>query len=282
MITYLINKIKNIHNLLLAEPIITKKYLDLIIINTFDTYSDKTTIAEIYTFSYYLITNFCGLLFSYKYNNDYKYINDIIKSNDIEEIEQKIINNKDYYYNRNIVNENKFMKEIIEKTLKITNAYDNLYSNLTKYVSGNCWLNIKLSNNISLDENDQQILDSINTAVQLVEPLSYPITLFHGFEKYTNYSEYKVRDVINIPGFLSKSLSFNVANNFASVQNYYRPKFIVVNYDKGSKQIHHNIRILNNEFEFLTNSNEKLKVVRICNYYSNLQYLTFYICEPII
>lgn len=281
------DKILSMHNSLIAEPIITKKNLDIIILNTFfDTYQEKNIFARIYTYLYYLITNLFGLLFSYKYNNDYKYINDLIKNNNIEEIEEKIKYNKNFYYVKNEVNQNKFMKEIIEKTSKISGTNNDIYSNLTKYVSGNCWFNIKLSNNITLDENDQKILDSINTAVNLVEPLSYPITLFHGFEKYTKYGEYFgeyfVGDIINIPGILSKSLSFNVANVFAIAQNYFRPKFIVVNYNKGSKQVHHDIRIFNNEFEFLTNSNEKLKVVRICNYYRNIQYLTFYVCEPII
>jgi hypothetical protein len=211
---------------------------------------------EPFKFSY--INSFYNL-FSYvfnrtKFNNDEKYINTLLS------------------------NQNLDMTEITKNSETITTKN---YSNIVSYIAGNCWLNAKLSNNISLSPKDKEIHDSINDAVNNTKPLSYPITLFHGFEKYTYYNEktWKINDTINIKGFLSKTPSFDIASKFANQYDFTNPKFLVVNYPIGSKHIHLDIRKYDEEYEYLTNSNEKLKLVRICYYLKFPQLMTFYICN---
>jgi hypothetical protein len=152
-----------------------------------------------------------------------------------------------------------------------------------QYISGNCWINDKLSMGIELNEKDIQMRNNIHSILDKVEPLSFPITLFHGFERFSYYGEnnWKIGDIINIPGFLSKSLSFNIAHRFAQSENFMNCKFLVVKYPKNTKHITLNIRPFDQEFEFLTYSNEKLRLIEkkeVLNYPQNW---VFYICEYI-
>ncbi len=280
--SYLYMKITLIHNHLMNYPILTEEHLNKIT-------SSNVFAGPIYHNHYRDLIYLIGNIFDYiiQYNNpvqdiNYKKIIKIHDSNNTEYIEKKLSYIRSIPKALEFVKSNEFMKEIIEKTNKITKNSDDYY--LNQYVAGNCWVNSRLSHNFELYEKDKLILECINSMVERVEPLSYPIQLFHGFEKWTNYGNpdnYKIGDIINIPGLLSKSLSLNISYNFAICENYFRPKFLVVMYPKGSKQIHFDARIFNTEFEFLTKSNEKLVLREILWYYQFPKKLTFYVCEPI-
>ena len=152
------------------------------------------------------------------------------------------------------------------------------------YICGNCWCNMKLTNNCKLSEIDLKIYDIINEIVNNVKELTYPITLFHGFEKFTNYDEnnWHIGDAILFKGFLSKTPSFDVANNFARMYNFFNRKILVVKYPIGSKHIGMNIRHPDDqEYEYLTKSNEKLKLIDIYRKIKFFSIVTFYICEDL-
>ncbi len=291
MFYYLLDKITHIHNQLVSEPVITQEYLNSYISKTiFDKNLNPNTVKSVYSHIYFFIENTIGYILNINnktHVSNKKYIKDILLTTNIEELENQLTyTSKTFFLNTSIVKKNPFMKEIIEKTEAITNKDNEGYYALTKYVGGVCWVNAKLSNGFEITSDEKMMMDSINSVIERVEPLSYPITLFHGFEYYTKYSNYKVGDIVQVGGFLSKSLSFNIALSFAQCQNLLKPKFLIVNYPAGTKQVHHDIRPFNNEFEYLTKSNEKLVVKKIIEYYDITRmtlptYLTFYICEPI-
>lgn len=292
MFSYLLDKIMIVHDQFISEPIITEAYLKEYVNKTiFDKNLNPNTFKSIYSHIYFFISNTIGYILNINnliHISNKKYIQDILLTTNIEKLENELTyTSKNFFLNTNIVKKNHYMKEIIEKTEAITNKDNEGYYALTKYVGGVCWVNAKLSNGFEITSDEKAMIDSINSIIDRVEPLSYPVTLFHGFEYYTKYSDYKVGDIIQVGGFLSKTLSFNIALSFAQCQNLLRPKFLIVNYPVGTKQVHHDIRPFNNEFEYLTKSNEKLVVKKIINYYDITRltvptYLTFYICEPII
>ncbi len=292
MISYIIDKLADIHKNLIQEQEITEKYLNAQINKSIlDKNLNPSTFKYLYNFTFYFIANTVGYLSNITnpiHKQNVQYIDSIVKSTNIEKLENDLTYTaKSFFLNSKIVKSNPYMKEIIEKTEAITNKDSEGYYNLTKYVGGVCWLNSKLSNGFEISPDEKNIMDSMNMVIEKVEPLSYPVILFHGFEYYTKYLNYKVGDVINLGGFLSKTLSFNVALSFAQSQNLLNPKFLIVNYPAGTKHVHHDIRPFNNEFEFITKSNEKLVVKKIIDYYKLMKYsiipihLTFYICEPI-
>ncbi len=286
----IIQNVLNIHNYLMQKPILNEE--GLIKIQNSSIYSKIygfKSFKQIYQDIFYFIRNtiylFIGNHVLYKQNR--LYIKNIIKENKIEDIEYKLrITSRSFNEIDNILFSNPFMKEIIFKTNKVLeNKNDpqtlNEYSSLMQYISGNCWINDKLSLNIKLNEKDIKMQKNIHSILNKVEPLSFPITLFHGFEPFTHYreEEWKIGNIIRIPGFLSKSLSFNIAYRFAQAQNIMDCKFLIVKYPKNTKHINLNIRPFDQEYEFLTYSNEKLKLVDIKHYLNYPQYLTFYICE---
>ncbi len=292
MFNYIIDKVFSIHKQLIQEDPITQQYLNEQIYKTiFDKNLNPNTFKNMYNFTFYFIANTIGLIKNFNnpvHKQNLEYIKSIVKTNQIESIEnQTTYTSRSFFLNSKIVRTNPFMKEIIEKTEAVTNNDSDGYYSLTKYVGGVCWLNAKLSNGFELLDDEVKLLNSINGVIDKVEPLSYPISLFHGFEYYTKYSDYKVGDIVNVGGFLSKTISYNIALSFAQSQNLLNPKFLIVNYPSGTKHVHHDIRPFNNEFEFLTKSNEKLKVINIIDFYQLKKYsfipmhLTFYICEPI-
>lgn len=207
------------------------------------------------------------------------------------------LNNAKYIQNLKN-NPNLNMTELWTKTESLFNVANSpnqkLYSGILSYMGGNAWLNMKLSFGEILHGRDKEIFDSINVAVQNVEPLSYPITLFHGFETFTNYNENKwnKNDIISVPEFLSKTPSFDVANRFARGQSYkFNRKFLVVEYPIGSKHIGLDIRNpkdlgghteFNEEYEYLSHSNEQLKLINIIREIEFFHINTFYICKPYI
>ena len=181
---------------------------------------------------------------------------------------------------RSIIRTHKLLDTVRQNTKKVLtcNGDDHKdYDNITKYVSGYCLFNARLSHGISIPPADQAIIDSIDRVVNKVEPLNEPVCLFHGFEKYMHYT---IQDnKVNVPGILSKTISLNVAKRFATSEDYFQPKYLVVYYERGSKQIHHDIRMFDQEFKFLTHSNETLKITKVCKYFEGfLQLHTFYVC----
>lgn len=287
MFSKLYYKLKNFHDSQMKNKIITETYLEDIINSSIFVRIDDTNYYKDFVlfvqnmFEY--ITDYHKIMIDNKKNK--KIIDKIINSNDIKRIETELSYRGDFLKCKNIILSNRFMKEVIEKSKKTLESNKDKYHNLTQYVSGYCWFNSKLSNNIKINVLEQNIINSINKLVNKVEPMSTELILFHGFEKYTNYGDsdiFNIGDLINLPGFLSKTISLKIAYNFALFENYFRPKILIVKYPIGSKQIHHDIKMWNNEFEFLTFSNEKLiiKDIIIC-YELIFRKITFYICEQI-
>jgi len=162
-------------------------------------------------------------------------------------------------------------KEIIEarKKSEILEKHKEIYHNNVSYNSGNCWINKKISNSLELDDTDKNIYSSIINAQELVGNLSYPINLFHGFEKYTMYKDkqWQIGDIIPFQHALSKTPSFTIANTFAKDYNWpgslFWSKYLFVKYPEGSKHICIDIRLRYDEYEYLR-ANENLKLVDIC------------------
>lgn len=178
------------------------------------------------------------------------------------------------------------MNELRTKTDKVIENNSNLYSGIIKWISGNCWLNSKLTNGYSdnLDTNDKEILYSINKTVELVEPMSKSLILFHGFEYFSNYREenLKVGYILIYPGILSKTTCFRVAKNFAQFQNYFQPKYLVIYYPKGSKHIGLDIKLPKyDEYEYISKSEEKFKIKKIYKRFNGIKLETFYICDSL-
>jgi hypothetical protein len=188
---------------------------------------------------------------------------------------------------KQILFQNEVLKEVFENTKKVEQLLhsSNAYADFVKYTSGNCWINCKLSNNIALTDANQQMVNSINALVENVKGLTKSVVLFHGFEKLTDYGMSPkpfIDDIINVKGFLSKSLSLDIAKSFASSCNWLCPRILVVIYPEGSKHIFPTHRIQNTELEFLTHSNEKLIITKIVTYHEYPKYFTYFICEPVV
>lgn len=186
-----------------------------------------------------------------------------------------------------ILNPNLNMTEIVQNTDDIINNDSKLYSAMLQYMAGNCWLNGKLSRGKKLEGKDKEIYDGVNKLAHSVKPLSYSISLFHGFEYNTDYNEHAwyIGKNISIPGFLSKTPSFQVANKFASSRgylDYYNRKFLVVQYPKGSRHIGADIRHPTDpEYEYLTFSGEQLQLINIHRILSFPIIMTFYVCKSL-
>ena len=206
------------------------------------------------------------------YNIFYKiYNNDIVSNIMIE----SILLNQDYQ-----------MNELRIKTNKVLDNNLVLYSGVNKWIEGYCWLNMLITNGYKdkLSNIDKYILNSINESIELVEPMSKPLLLFHGFEYLSNYNEEDliVGKIFEFPGILSKTSCFRIAECFAKTYNYHQPKYFVISYPKGSKHIGLGIKPHRyDEYEYIGKSNEKFRIDKI---YKRLNYLrleTFYICANI-
>jgi len=211
---------------------------------------------------------------------DYKYIHEIIKINNVDEIEKEINANKNMNKYCEILHKNLIIKEVEINTNKMLefDKENKIGSSIIKFVSGNCWFNTKLSHGHKIEEHEEKIINGINEGVKLVKQLTQPVSLFHGFEKYVNYK--KINDTISVPGIVAKTLSINVAKRFAYSTNSLRPEFLVVHYDIGSSHLKQSIRPFDEEFEFITKSNESYKIIRVCKYFDGIRLLTFYVCKP--
>lgn len=196
---------------------------------------------------------------------------------------------KDYLkLTKNIENPNLDMSQIRQKTQDALTRYP-YYRSLLSYMSGNCILNSKLSKNKPITEQEKTMLENINTLIENVEPLDYPVLLFHGFEKLTEYNEQKldVGNVLRLRGFLSKSVSFEVSLRFATnYKNPYDIHILAVDYPVGSRHLNLDIRHPDNEeYEYLTHSNEELRIKHIFRSFS-WRFLiptmtTIYFCVPV-
>lgn len=224
--------------------------------------------------------------------NAYYYIN--------TDDETKINDKK--YINDIIANANYDMTEIRNKTDKALEYDNESYCSIVKYMGGYCWLNSKLNkgerpysfgmfnNNkntqdwTKLDDVEKHIYNNINKTINNVESLSYSINLFHGFELYSNYGEkYWIIDkIFSMKSFISKTPSIKVARNFAYNHNNLQPKLLLVHYSKESKHINLDIRPHNEEYEYLTKSDEKLKLIKICRLFVFPFIMeTYYICTSL-
>ena len=199
----------------------------------------------------------------YDYHRNTKYINNLVKTPNLD------------------------MTEVWGKTKEVVDNDSGLYKSVSQYMAGNCWLNAKLSQFYEFDELsdiDKMIYNGINETVKKVTPLSYPITLFHGFEEFTNYKENRwvIGRNINIPGFLSKTPSFHVAGLFAHGVSYFNRKYLIVEYPIGSKHIGLEIRPKHTEeYEYLTRSNENLLLVKKIRRLGFFYMSTYYVCKSL-
>ena len=219
------------------------------------------TSKNIYQTTYYLCYNIgFRLLF-----------NDLIDNIEIESI---------------LINQDLNMEELRTKTEKATTNNPNLYSGILKWISGNCWLNSKITNCYieKLTDIDNQIIDSINKTIELVEPMSKPIILFHGFETFSNYGEenFKIGYTFTFPGILSKTTCFRIAQCFAQSQNYFQPKYLVIYYPRGSKHVGLDIKPSKfDEYEYIGKTGETFVVKKIYKRFNGLRLETFYICDSL-
>ena len=160
-----------------------------------------------------LITNiyFWFVMDRRKMAGDKKYIHRLHQLNNIDNLESILKANKSVKAYDSIIRTHKLLDTVRQNTKKVLtcNGDDHKdYDNITKYVSGYCLFNARLSHGISIPPADQAIIDSIDRVVNKVEPLNEPVCLFHGFEKYMHYT---IQDnKVNVPGILSKTISLNV------------------------------------------------------------------------
>lgn len=215
----------------------------------------------IYQYTYYLCYN---ILFRLSFN-------DLIDNMEIESI---------------LVNQDLEMEELRNKTEKATDNDYNLYSGIMKWISGNCWLNSKITNGYveKLTDIDKEILYSINKTIELVEPMSKPLVLFHGFETFSNYGEenFKVGHKFVFHGILSKTSCFRIAKCFAQSQNYYQPKYLVIYYPIGSKHVGLDTKLPKyDEYEYIGKSGEIFLIKKIYKRFNGLRLETFYICDSL-
>jgi hypothetical protein len=214
---------------------------------------------------YYILQNLYeyGKISNYKkFIEDKKYIQEIILTQDLD------------------------MNEVRKKTdLALENKSD-LYYGVMRWISGCCWSNSLITNGYkdNLSDLDLKIITSINKTVEIVEPMSKSLVLFHGFENFSNYKEdeLKVEKKFIFPGILSKTSNFEIAKQFAQSQNFFQPKYLVVFYPEGSKQIGLDIKPPKyDEYEYISKQNENLKITRICKIPNGLQLQILYICESL-
>ncbi len=289
----ILKKIDSFHLYMMEEKKITDKQFERIrkttILENMNgiiyNFSIKSITKDIYQTLFYIIRNTCYLCMMDRKKNEenWKKIQDIQEENEIISLECKLKKTfRNFDEVDKTIHSHPKMSEIITKSDKVILKNPEGDYQLRRYVGGDCWLNGKLSHNIPLSDKEKTMISSIHSLLDEVEPLSYPVTLFHGFEYYTKYGSntWKRGDIIQIPGFLSKTLSYNIAFDFAFTHAKLHLQFLIVKYPKESKHIHHNVRPFNNEFEYLTYSNEKLRIDDIFTIVRYPAVLTFYVCYP--
>jgi hypothetical protein len=132
-----------------------------------------------------------------------------------------------------------------------------------------------------LTDIDKEILDSINKSIDLVQPMSKPLVLYHGFEYFSNYNEEDliIGKVFIFPGILSKTSCFRIAKSFAQTQNFFQPKYFVMYYPIGSKHVGLDTKLPKyDEYEYIGKSGEKFKIDKIYKRLNGIMLETFYVC----
>lgn len=272
--------ITNLHNSLVNSNITDKFISDIQSKTIFDITPDEPYYKMIYRDIFYRFLN----IFEYfsldkkQMKLDYDYIQSIVKLNNVSDVELQLKKNRNIIKYIEILHQIPIIKEMEKKTSAMLelDKENEISSALRKFTGGNCWFNSKLSHGLKIEDYEQNILNQLDKGVSLVNPLSEPVSLFHGFEKYTNYKI--IGNEICVPGIVSKTLSLNIAKLFAFTTNSLRPEFLLIHYDVGSQHIKQSIRPFDEEFEFLSRSNEKFKIIRICKYFDGFRLLTFYVC----
>lgn len=220
---------------------------------------------------YTIFKNFYQTIFYLSYNVANKFIfNDLMDNMMIESI---------------LLTQDLDMEELRTKTDKAISNTD-LYSGIVKWIGGNCWLNALITNGYKnhLTDIDEQIINSINKSIELVEPMSKPLVLFHGFEKYSNYNEkdFKIGHSFTFPGILSKTTCFRIAQCFAQSQNYLQPKYLVIYYPPGSKHLGLDVKpVKYDEYEYIGKSGERFVIKKIYKRFNGLKLETFYVCDSL-
>lgn len=277
------NFFTNCHNSLMRTNVTDDFIKNLQSKTIFDSSCSEPYYKLFYRNIFYFCQNICCLtrLNFKQMKSDREFVQRIVKVNNVDQLELKLKKNRNLEQYVEILHENLIIKEMEEKTNKVIDMFDNNFIAyaITQYTAGNCWFNVKLSHNLKLNDDEQLTLKHINLATSLVEPLSVKLTLFHGFEKYVNYEINN--NVVNVKGIISKTLSLNIAQRFASGTNNLQQEFLIINYSEGSRHIKQSIRPFDEEFEFLSHSNESFEIVRICKYFDNFRLLTFYVCVPL-
>ena len=227
---------------------------------------DIPDLFKIFKDLYFIIFNIISNIFSYNKNN---------KSS---EYIKKIISRKS-------TNNYKSMKILRKKSDFMFDKYKdlNLYSGVVKWIAGNCWINALITNDYIdlIQPIDQEIFNSIKKSVELVDPIEAPIVLFHGFEKFSNYNvkDLVIGNIWTFKGILSKTINFEIAQTFATTQNYFKPSYLIVFYPANSKHIGLNIKPIHcDEFEYIGKPGEKFKIIDIHEISKGLFLETYYIC----
>ena len=222
-------------------------------------------IKHIYFNIFNIISN---IFFSFTNKNSHKYIDEIIATHSTNNYET--------------------MKTLRTKSDYMFDKYKDLdiYSGVIKWIAGNCWINPLITNDYIdlIKPIDQEIFNSIEKAVELVDPIESPIVLFHGFEKYSNYNvkDLVIGNIWSFKGILSKTSNFEIAKNFSVVQNYYKPSYLVVFYPPNSKHIGLDIKPLHcDEFEYIGKPGEKFKIIDIHEISRGFVVETYYICSSL-
>ena len=261
------NKIYLFHKLLLDNSLTFNEIDKLREKTLFESneFNIKYIIKYTYQTFYYILTNLheFGKINNYKkLIEDKKYIQDIIKIQDLD------------------------MIEVQTKTDLALKDNSDLYYGIMRWISGCCWSNALITNGYktNLLDIDKDIITSINKTIEIVEPMSKPLVLFHGFEKFSNYKEDDliVDNTFTFLGILSKTSNFLVAKQFSQTQNLLQPKYFVILYPSGSKHISLDIRLPKyNEYEYISKQNESFKIIKICKVFNGLRLQIFYICESL-
>lgn len=241
-------------------------------------------LKSFYQLTYYCFCNVLEYIFtdSQEFIKGKKFVENVKNNNNVIHIENKLKGIKSVSEYEKILKSHPMLNEVITNTYIMLEKYDNkndIASALTQFIAGNCWFNAKKSYGYKICDCEQSIIDNINKGVELVDPIKSELYLFHGFEKYVLYDI--DNGIVNVKGFTAKSLSFTISERFAIGTNYLRPQFLIVKYPKDSKHLKMSIRPFDEEFEFLTHSNESFKIQEIYKYFNGIQLYTFYFCVPV-
>jgi hypothetical protein len=194
-----------------------------------------------------------------------------------------------------------------------------MYHSMISYIAGNCYFNGKLSHNAKLIDNELKMTNDLDCIVSKLKPIPYPLYLFHGFEPGINYGDHNwtIGKVIKFPFHLSKTPAIWIADRFTNhyswkkkndptipecynislisrLKTLFHRKYLFCIYPENQfSHITTDIRcppdlikinpslIMNEEFEYLSNSGETFKLIDIYSRRTGLIWKTFYIMERI-